>query len=84
MSSPSPLRTLRLLRGLRLRDVEHWTGIPDTTVSRLERGELPLVGRWLTNLAQFYKTPPQDLNREMKRWGLEATDERVWPTGDNR
>jgi len=74
---PSPLRARRLLRGLRLRDVERGTGIPDTTVSRLERGELPLVGRWLAQLAQFYATPPQALRREMERW--ESGDERGLP-----
>src|SRR5262245_17549259 len=35
-SRPSPLRARRLLRGLRLRDVERATRIPDTTLSRLE------------------------------------------------
>ena len=50
LERPSSLRARRLLRGLRLRDVERATDIPDTTISRLERGELPLVGRWLTAL----------------------------------
>jgi len=65
---PSPLRARRLLRGLRLRDVELATGIPDTTVSRLERGELSLIGRRLVRLAAFYATPPKAIRDEMDRY----------------
>jgi transcriptional regulator with XRE-family HTH domain len=62
---PSPLRTKRLLRGLRLRDLERATEIPETTLSRLERGESPLVGHWLTSLAAFYEVEPRILREEM-------------------
>ena len=49
------------------------TGIPDTTLSRLERGELPLVGRWLTSLAKVYETPGTLLKSEMDRFRGEAS-----------
>ena len=51
--------------GLRLRDVERATGIPETTISRLERGETPLVGRWLAALAAYYEVEPSALRDEM-------------------
>jgi transcriptional regulator with XRE-family HTH domain len=71
---PSPLRVHRLLRGLRLRDLEQLTGIPDTTLSRLERGELSLTGRWLTILANNYAIPASTLTREMEQFlGIESS-----------
>ena len=51
---PSPLRLRRLVRGLRLRDVEKATGINDVVLSQIERGELPLTGGRLERLAGFY------------------------------
>jgi transcriptional regulator with XRE-family HTH domain len=68
MERPSPLRARRLLRGLRLRDVERATGIADTVLSRLERGEAVLLGPRLRRLAQFYATPAGPLADEMRRW----------------
>ena len=68
MDRPSPLRARRLLRGLRLRDVERATGIADTVVSRLERGEAKLLGPRLRRLAEFYQTPPARLADEMRAW----------------
>ena len=65
---PSPLRARRLLRGLRLRDVENATGVRDTTLSELERGETPLIGYRLARLADFYATDPHRLRDEMDRW----------------
>lgn len=65
---PSPLRVRRLLCGLRLRDLESLTGIPETTLSRLERGWLPLEGARLDALAGAYATPPERLAAEMQRW----------------
>jgi len=62
---PAPLRARRLLLGLRLRDVEKATGIPETTLSRLERGETPIVGRWLATLSRFYAVEPSALRDEM-------------------
>jgi hypothetical protein len=69
---PSPLRARRLLRGLRLRDVEKATDIPNTTLSRLERAELPLVGYWLTRLARFYAADPSALKQEMERFSARS------------
>ncbi len=74
-SRPSPLRARRLLRGLRLRDVGRAADVPDTTLSRLERGELPLIGPWLRKLAAFYATPPDALRREMERFAAGAERE---------
>ena len=65
---PSPLRLRRLARGLRLRDVEKATGINDVILSRIERGELPLVGRRLSLLADFYAERAGDLSLEMRRF----------------
>src|SRR4029453_16634406 len=65
---PSPLRARRLLRGLRLRDVERAIGIPDTVLSALERGEAKLLGPRLRRLATFYATPPARLVDEMRCW----------------
>jgi transcriptional regulator with XRE-family HTH domain len=48
-----------------LRDLERATGIPETTLSRLERGESPLLGRWLSTLAAFYEIEPHVLREEM-------------------
>ena len=65
---PSPLRCRRLLRGWRLRDVQRLTRIPDCTLSEIERGEMPLRGRFLHRLATLYATPSQQLLDEMARW----------------
>src|SRR4029450_7352368 len=65
---PSPLRVRRVLRGLRLRDVERAVGIPDTVLSALERGETKLLGPRLRRLAAFYATPPARLVDEMRSW----------------
>jgi transcriptional regulator with XRE-family HTH domain len=65
---PSPLRARRLLRGLRLRDVERAIGIADTALSALERGEAKLLGTRLRRLAEFYQTPPARLADEMRAW----------------
>ena len=65
---PSPLRVRRLLRGLRLRDVAEATGINDVILSRLERGELPLLGRRLERIAVFYNERPEALRREMEKY----------------
>ena len=69
---PSPLRARRLLRGLRLKDVEQVTGIPDTTLSKLVRGEIPLLGLRLRKLADLYETPADILTREMSRFTGQA------------
>jgi transcriptional regulator with XRE-family HTH domain len=65
---PSPLRARRVLRGLRLRDVENATGIADTMLSALERGEAKLLGPRLRRLAAFYATPAARLVDEMRAW----------------
>src|SRR4029453_19116250 len=65
---PSPLRARRLLRGWRLNDLERATGIADTVLSRLERGEHPLLGSWLRRLAAIYDTRADVLAAEHERW----------------
>jgi transcriptional regulator with XRE-family HTH domain len=67
---PSPLRCRRLLRGWRLRDVQRLTRISDCTLSEIERGEVPLRGRALHQLATLYATPSQRLLDEMARWSV--------------
>lgn len=67
---PSPLRVRRLLHGLRLRDLGDKTGISEATLSRLERGEVPLLGRWLEALARYYATPPTVIRAEMEQCGF--------------
>jgi transcriptional regulator with XRE-family HTH domain len=68
LQRPSPLRRLRLCLGLRLHDVERAVGIPDTIVSRLERGETRLNEPRLKRLAGFYGLPPEDLAGAMDVW----------------
>jgi transcriptional regulator with XRE-family HTH domain len=65
---PSPLRRIRLCLGLRLHDVERAIGIPDTVVSRLERGEVRLNEPRLQRLAGFYGVLPEALARSMQAW----------------
>ena len=72
MNRPSPLRIRRLMRGLRLRDLEYLSAIPESTLSRIERGELPLLGGWLTALARVYATDPVRLREEMESWAAGA------------
>jgi transcriptional regulator with XRE-family HTH domain len=67
---PSPLRIRRLLRGLRLVDVEHATGLPALLVSQLERGEGPPSAAALAELARFYATDAAQLRAEMDRWAV--------------
>jgi transcriptional regulator with XRE-family HTH domain len=74
---PSPLRARRLLRGWRLRDLARQTGIHDMTLSLLERAELPLRGRWVTELARIYHTPVETLRGEMARWVAETQPDRA-------
>ncbi len=57
---------LRLAAGLRLKDVELATGIPDTTLSKLERREIRLLGPRLQALARLYQVPPDQLREEMR------------------
>ena len=62
-----------------MRDLERLTGIRDTTLSQLERGDLTLRGRWLRLLAEHYQTSPDALVGEMERWATregEAAAER--------
>jgi transcriptional regulator with XRE-family HTH domain len=80
MKRPSPLRARRLLRGLRLRDVERATGIADTVVSRLERGEAKLLGPRLRRIAEFYATPPTRLTDEMREWARRGGGSERRPT----
>jgi transcriptional regulator with XRE-family HTH domain len=77
---PSPLRARRVLRGLRLRDVENATGIADTMLSALERGEAKLLGPRLRRLAAFYATPAARLVDEMRAWAA-RNDGRRLPDG---
>jgi transcriptional regulator with XRE-family HTH domain len=80
---PSPLRVRRLLRGLRLVDVEHATGLPALLVSQLERGEGPPSGAALAELARFYATDAAQLRAEMDRWAL-AEARRLAMVGQSR
>jgi len=68
MQKTSPLRLQRLALGLRLHDVEAATGLADTTVSRLERGETTLNGPRLHRLAAFYGVSPSVLAAAMGAW----------------
>jgi transcriptional regulator with XRE-family HTH domain len=72
MYRPSPLRARRILRGQRLVDVARATGIADSTLSRLERGEARLVGPVLHELARVYATSPSRLLDEMRAWAARA------------
>jgi transcriptional regulator with XRE-family HTH domain len=67
-SRPSPLRLRRIVRGLRLRDVQAATGLLEVRISQLERGECRLAGPRLTKLATFYKCEPSQLIDEMSKW----------------
>jgi transcriptional regulator with XRE-family HTH domain len=74
---PSPLRARRLLRGWRLRDLSRETQIEQTTLSLIERADLPLRGRWLAQLARVYHTPGDTLRAEMERWAAEVNPNRA-------
>jgi transcriptional regulator with XRE-family HTH domain len=70
---PSPLRARRLLRGLRLRDVEFATGLTAALVGALERGEFWPSPNAFAALARFYETPVARLAEEMTRWTVTET-----------
>ena len=74
---PSPLRARRLLRGERLLDVARATGLHETYVSLLERGERPLHGRPLVRLADHYRTAAAQLVAEMERWAARGAENRA-------
>jgi transcriptional regulator with XRE-family HTH domain len=67
-SRPSPLRLRRIVRGLRLRDVQAATGLLEVRISQLERGELRLAGPRLAKLAAFYHCSAAQLVAEMAKW----------------
>jgi transcriptional regulator with XRE-family HTH domain len=67
-SRPSPLRVRRFLRGLRLLDLARLAGLHATLLSGIERGERPLRGRPLRELARIYATDAPQLVAEMQRW----------------
>jgi hypothetical protein len=71
-----------VLRGLRLRDLEQTLHIADTVLSQLERGELPLVGHRLRQLAKFYQTPPAKMVDEMRAWAARTSDDRFSARGE--
>ena len=50
----SPLRLVRVTRGLRLADVRRETGIPEAMLSQLERYKKPLSRRMAERLSTFY------------------------------
>jgi len=68
MTTPSPLRLRRWVRGLRLRDVRDATGLIEPRISQVERGEARLAGPRLTKLAAFYKCSAAQLVAEMAKW----------------
>jgi len=65
---PTSIRARRLLLGLRLRDVSDATGLTETHLSRLERGEesASLTDRELARLASIYGTSPDELREELR------------------
>jgi transcriptional regulator with XRE-family HTH domain len=68
MTTPSPLRLRRWVRGLRLRDLQEATGLLEVRLSQLERGELRLAGPRLAKLAAFYECSAAQLVAEMGKW----------------
>ena len=59
MDTMTPLRTLRLLRGFRLRDVSLGTSIYSSRISRLERGLVRPYKREIRALALFFSVQPE-------------------------
>ena len=57
----TPLRMLRVLRGLRLRDVSAGTSIYSSRLSRLERGLVRPFKREARALSIFYAVQPEVL-----------------------
>ena len=74
---PNQLRLRRLAMGLRLRDVENATGIPESSLSRLERGEQPPHPQQLQHLAEFFGISPEQIRSELQRPALEAMNRRA-------
>lgn len=68
MERASPLRLLRVSQGHRLCDVEAGTRIPDTIISRIERGQTALNQPRLARLAAFYRVSPSVLAASMRTW----------------
>lgn len=66
-----------MLRGLTLFDLERATGIADTMLSALERGEQKLRGRRLERLASYYSTPASRLVDEMRAWAARTGEDRL-------
>jgi transcriptional regulator with XRE-family HTH domain len=59
MDTMTPLRTLRLLQGFRLRDVSAGTTIYTSRLSRLERGLVRPYKREIRALAMFFAVQPE-------------------------
>jgi hypothetical protein len=64
----SPLRLLRLSQAHKLSDVEAGTRIPDSIISRIERGQTALNAARLELLAAFYGVPSASIAAAMRRW----------------
>lgn len=64
-TAPSRLKMRRVTAGLTLDVLAKHTGIDASNLSRMERGLLPLTGKRLEALAQFYHVDPAVLAQEV-------------------
>lgn len=60
MTKPSPLRLARLASGYRLIDVQRQTGIHETRLSRIERGDVHARREELDRLWTLYESEESD------------------------
>ena len=72
-TAPSRLRLRRISLGLRLRDVEFSTDIPESSLSRLERGEQEPTHWQLRRLARVLGITSQQVLAELALRGLDET-----------
>ena len=69
---PTRFRLRRLAQGQRLRDLEQRTGIPESSLSRIERGEQEPTFRQLEQLGRALGIDPARVRRELQLRGFES------------
>ena len=77
MTKPTRFRLRRLSRGWRLRDLETRTGLPESTLSRIERAEQTPTFAQLSRLAAAFDVPPNTVAEELHVQGLPSENARA-------
>ena len=71
---PTQYRLRRLAQGLRLRDLEHRTGIPESSLSRIERGEQKPTFRQLERLGRALGIDAVQVRHDLQARGFESLE----------